>query len=69
MGAIPVEEGAETIVYLASSAEAAQVSGEYFYKKKVGKTAELAKIESDQKRLWEVSEELVQKWLANGATH
>jgi NAD(P)-dependent dehydrogenase (short-subunit alcohol dehydrogenase family) len=63
MGAIPVEEGAETIVYLASSAEAAQVSGEYFYKKKVGKTAELAKIESDQKRLWEVSEELVQKWL------
>ena len=61
--AIPVEEGAETIVYLASSPDAAQISGEYFYKKKVGKTADLAKNEADQKRLWEISEELVREWL------
>jgi len=61
--AIPVEEGAETIVYLASSPDVDQISGEYFYKKKVGKTAELARIEADQKRLWQISEELLQKWL------
>lgn len=61
--AISVEEGAQTLVYLASSPAVEGISGEYFYKKKVGKTAALAKDINLQKRLWDVSEGLVRDWL------
>jgi len=61
--AISVEEGAKTLVYLASSPEVGDVSGEYFYKKKVGKTAVQAKDDAAQKRLWKMSEEMVSPWL------
>jgi NAD(P)-dependent dehydrogenase (short-subunit alcohol dehydrogenase family) len=61
--AITVEEGAETLVYLASSPEVADVSGKYFYKKKPGKFAKLAGDRTLQKRLWAVSEDLLRPWL------
>ena len=61
--AIPVEEGAETIVYLASSAEVAQESGHYYYKKKARTTSALSYDEDLQERLWRVSEEMLAPWL------
>lgn len=58
LGAITPEKGAETIVYLASSADVGGVSGEYFYKcKRSTPTAEALDDES-AKRLWEETERL-----------
>ncbi len=56
VGAISPEEGAKTIVYLASSAEPAAVSGEYFYKCKVAQPTAEARNDADARRLWDVSE-------------
>lgn len=58
IGAISPEEGAKTIVHLASSPEAARISGEYFYK--CAPAAPSAEARSDQgaKRLWEISAEI-----------
>lgn len=55
---ISVEEGAETLVYLASSPEAAGVTGKYFYKLKAVKTLEASYDEDAQQRLWAISEEM-----------
>ncbi len=55
---ISPEEGARTILYLASSPEVANVNGEYFYECKVaGPTAE-ARNDADAKKLWDVSAQL-----------
>jgi NAD(P)-dependent dehydrogenase (short-subunit alcohol dehydrogenase family) len=56
---IPVEEGAETLVYLASSPQVAGVSGKYFYRMKPRETNPLARDKEDQKRLWAFSEKMV----------
>jgi NAD(P)-dependent dehydrogenase (short-subunit alcohol dehydrogenase family) len=56
IGAISPEDGAKTIIYLASSPEVAGVSGEYFYKcRPVAPTRE-AQNDADAARLWQVSE-------------
>jgi len=60
---ISVEEGAETMVYLASSDEVSDVSGKYFYLKKPRETNPLAYNVADQEKLWEMSEEMVRPWL------
>lgn len=52
------EEGAKTIVHLASSPEVANVSGEYFYECKVDRPSDAALNEGDAKLLWEVSAEI-----------
>src|SRR5881628_915893 len=52
------KKGAETVVYLASSLEAASTSGEYWDKLKVKKSSEESYNEEVGKRLWEVSEKL-----------
>lgn len=55
---VPLEEGAKTSVYLASSTEVKGVTGKYFDKcceKKPSTTSEDAEM---QKKLWEVSEQL-----------
>lgn len=54
---ISPSKGSETIVYLALSPEVSQVSGEYFYKKKIRKPASQALDEAAARRLWEVSTE------------
>ncbi|WP_026021304.1 SDR family oxidoreductase [Paenibacillus senegalensis] len=54
------EQGAETAIYLASSPEVAEISGKYFYKKKVTDTSILAGDREQAKKLWEWSEEQVQ---------
>jgi NAD(P)-dependent dehydrogenase (short-subunit alcohol dehydrogenase family) len=56
--AISEEQGAETLVYLASSPEAVHVTGEYFYKCRVTKPAGAAQDDDAARRLWQESERL-----------
>jgi NAD(P)-dependent dehydrogenase (short-subunit alcohol dehydrogenase family) len=56
--AITPEKGAETMIYLASSPEVMNVTGEYFDKKKIAKVNPIALDSSVAKRLWDVSEKL-----------
>jgi NAD(P)-dependent dehydrogenase (short-subunit alcohol dehydrogenase family) len=56
--AISSEEGARTVVYLATSPEVAGVTGRYFVKERPVASSPASYDEAVQKRLWEVSEEL-----------
>jgi NAD(P)-dependent dehydrogenase (short-subunit alcohol dehydrogenase family) len=56
--AITPEKGAETIVYLASSPEASDVTGEYFYQCRPKTPTSEAQDDVAAKRLWEESEKL-----------
>ena len=56
--AISQEEGAKTIIHLASSPDAANVSGEYFYQCKVDTPSVAARSAADAKRLWDISAEI-----------
>ena len=56
--AISPEEGAETIVYLASSQEVADVSGGYFFKCRASAPAPQAGDDNAAKRLWRESAKL-----------
>ncbi len=55
------EKGAETLVWLASSPEVAQISGEYFADKKIARTTRLAKDDALAGKLWEFTEGLLSK--------
>jgi NAD(P)-dependent dehydrogenase (short-subunit alcohol dehydrogenase family) len=52
------ERGAETIVYLASSPDAANISGEYLEKLRVKKSSDESYNEEIAQRLWDVSAKL-----------
>jgi NAD(P)-dependent dehydrogenase (short-subunit alcohol dehydrogenase family) len=52
---LPPEKGAETTVYLATSAEVANVSGKYFDKCKAVEPAPAANEDAVARRLWEIS--------------
>jgi NAD(P)-dependent dehydrogenase (short-subunit alcohol dehydrogenase family) len=52
------EQGAQTIIYLASSPEVETVSGKYFYKSAVATPTKEAQNDADAKRLWEISEKI-----------
>jgi NAD(P)-dependent dehydrogenase (short-subunit alcohol dehydrogenase family) len=56
--ALSPEQGAETIVYLASSDVPAVVNGAYFYKCQVAVPTKEAQDDDAAKRLWEESERL-----------
>ena len=56
--AITPEKGAETIVYLASSPDVANVSGEYFHKHKIAKTSGAARDAAVAAGLWKKTVEL-----------
>ena len=58
VGAISPEEGAKTIVYLASSPEVEGKSGGYYYKNKLATPTNEAQSDADAKHLWEVSAKL-----------
>jgi NAD(P)-dependent dehydrogenase (short-subunit alcohol dehydrogenase family) len=58
VGAISPEEGAKTIIYLASSPDAAAVTGEYFYECKITTPTQEARNDDDARRLWEISEKI-----------
>ena len=57
-GGDSLEEGAKTSVFLASSNEIADVSGEYFNNSRIASPASIAYDKDVQKRLWYISEEL-----------
>ena len=52
------EKGAETSIYLCSSPDVSDVSGQYFYNCKIAKTTKWAQSEEDADRLWNLSKEL-----------
>ncbi len=54
-----VEKGAETQIYLATSPQVEDVTGEYFSKKKVAYSTSEANNEQIAKRLWDISNEMV----------
>ena len=60
--AIPVEAGAETIVYLSSSDEVSDESGKYYFKKIHRTSSDRSYVLKDQERLWEMSQEMLQPW-------
>jgi len=55
---ISPEEGAKTIIHLASSPDVATISGEYFYKCKVAEPTLAAQDDDAARRLWDVSAKL-----------
>ena len=55
VGAISPEEGAKTIVYLASSLAVVGASGGYYYKEKLTTPTAEAQNDADAKRLWDIS--------------
>ena len=52
------EKGAETSIYLCSSPDVSDVSGQYFFNCKIAKTTKWAQSEEDADRLWNLSKEL-----------
>jgi NAD(P)-dependent dehydrogenase (short-subunit alcohol dehydrogenase family) len=58
IGAISPEEGAQTIVYLASSPAVENVSGVYFYECKSATPTAEARNDEDAKRLWDISAQI-----------
>lgn len=57
--AINLEEGAETSVYLSSSSEVEEISGKYYYNKKVKESSPESRNVESRKKLWDVTEELL----------
>jgi NAD(P)-dependent dehydrogenase (short-subunit alcohol dehydrogenase family) len=55
---ISPEKGGDTLIYLASSPEAAMTTGEYFVKRKTVAISAAARDDAAAKRLWEASETL-----------
>jgi NAD(P)-dependent dehydrogenase (short-subunit alcohol dehydrogenase family) len=58
MFGITPEEGAKTIIHLASSPDVATISGKYFYKCKIEEPTPAAQNDATAARLWEVSAKL-----------
>jgi NAD(P)-dependent dehydrogenase (short-subunit alcohol dehydrogenase family) len=58
IGAISPEDGAKTIIYLASSPEVEGRSGGYYYKNRLATPTKEAQNDADAKRLWDVSAKL-----------
>jgi NAD(P)-dependent dehydrogenase (short-subunit alcohol dehydrogenase family) len=56
--AISPQQGADTIVWLASSPEVAGVTGQYFARRKAGALSHAAQDDTAARRLWEISEKL-----------
>jgi len=52
-------EGASTAIYLATSEEVSGITGKYFYKKKPIKSSKLSYNKEISKKLWKLSEKLV----------
>jgi NAD(P)-dependent dehydrogenase (short-subunit alcohol dehydrogenase family) len=57
--ALSPEQGAATIIYLASSPEVASLSGLYFHKSKVEEPSAEAQNDDDARRLWKISSEIM----------
>lgn len=60
---VPLEEGAQTSIYLASSPEVEGITGEYFEKKKIKQTSQESYDLNVANRLWEISENYIREYL------
>jgi NAD(P)-dependent dehydrogenase (short-subunit alcohol dehydrogenase family) len=60
---ISAEQGAETIIFLATAAKLEKHNGAYFIKKKVAKTAVIATDGESRNKLWAISEKLLSRYL------
>jgi NAD(P)-dependent dehydrogenase (short-subunit alcohol dehydrogenase family) len=58
LGAISPEQGAQTIIHLASSPDVASVTGEYFYESRITTPTAEARNDADAKRLWDISADI-----------
>lgn len=58
LAALSPAEGAETIIYLATSPKVATVSGQYFVKKRAVKSSKASYDQSVARRLWQLSQAL-----------
>jgi retinol dehydrogenase-12 len=63
--AVSSEQGADTLIYLASSPEVEGVTGKYFYKRKAIQSSPESYDEAAARRLWAISEIMTQ----NGLVH
>ena len=59
VAALSPEQGAETMVYLATAPEVAEVSGQYFVKKRAVRSSEASYDTAAAERLWRLSAEMV----------
>ncbi len=57
--ALTPEQGADTIIYLASSPDVVGITGKYWEKRKAINSSAVSYDEADQKRLWEISAQMV----------
>ncbi|HEY8364098.1 MAG: SDR family oxidoreductase [Bacilli bacterium] len=57
------KKGAKTPIYLADSNEVSNITGEYFYHKKVKKSSKLSYDEELEKKLWDKSLEWLAPWI------
>ena len=64
IGAISPEEGAKTIIYLASSPDVARTSGEYFTKCAPATPSAEARNDNDARKLWDASAEIARDAMA-----
>lgn len=60
VGAISPEEGAKTLVHLATSPDVAKVSGKYFYQCRINEPSTEAEDDLAARRLWDISEKIAQ---------
>jgi NAD(P)-dependent dehydrogenase (short-subunit alcohol dehydrogenase family) len=58
LSAITPEEGAKTIIHLASSPDVAGISGKYFYKCRIETPTAAGQNDDDAERLWAISAEI-----------
>lgn len=58
--ALSPEQGAQTIVYLASSLDVEGVTGRYFYKSKPAAPSKAAQNDADAARLWDISAKIAE---------
>ncbi len=58
---IPVEQGAETPVYLATAPELTKISGGYFVRKKKARYNPIADLPGIGKELWDFSEDIIKQ--------
>ncbi|MBB6108830.1 NAD(P)-dependent dehydrogenase, short-chain alcohol dehydrogenase family [Mucilaginibacter lappiensis] len=60
---ITAEQGAETIIFLATAAKLEKYNGAYFIKNKVAKTSVIATDTESRNKLWVISEKLLSRYL------
>jgi NAD(P)-dependent dehydrogenase (short-subunit alcohol dehydrogenase family) len=62
-GAVSPDEGAKTTIYLATSNEVSNISGEYFEKEKITSSSDKFNNKEEAEKLWEISTTYIKKYL------